>query len=54
MDPGPDKPPIGVDVDLGNAEFGGREIFVFVHSARRGIEFAAGGIDPFHFLDRHA
>ena len=33
---GPDQPAVGVDVDLGDAELGGRQVFVFVdaHGAR--------------------
>ena len=54
MDAGPDQPAVGVDVDLGHAELGRGEVFVFVHAARGRIELSAGRIDPLDFFDRHA
>ncbi len=54
MDPRPDEPAIGIDVDLGHAEFRRRQVLVFVHPAGRGVELAAGGVDAFDFLNRDA
>ena len=45
MDPRPDQAAIGVDVDFGHAELGGRQIFFFVDAARGRIELAASSID---------
>ena len=51
MHPGPDEPPIGVYIDLGDAEFGRGQIFILVHAAGRRIEFAAGRVDPLDFFE---
>lgn len=45
MNARPDEPAIGVDVHFGDAEPGGRQIFFFIHAARRWIEFAPTGVD---------
>ena len=42
MDASPDKPTVGVDIDLRHAQFGGGQIFVLVNAPSGGIEFAAG------------
>ena len=54
MDPGPDQASVGVDVDLGDTEFGCGKVFIFIHASRRRIELPTGGVDSFYFLDRHA
>jgi hypothetical protein len=45
MNARPDKPSIGVDVYFSDAEPGGRQIFFFIHAARRWIKFVPSGID---------
>ena len=42
MNTSPDEPSIGIDVDFGDAEPGGRKILLFVYSAGGGIELAPG------------
>ena len=44
MHAGPDEAAIGVDVYLGNSQAGGRQIFLFVHTAGARVESASGGI----------
>ena len=41
MHPRPNQAAIGVDIHLAHTELGGRQIFIFVHATRGGIEFAA-------------
>ena len=49
----PDQATIGVDIHLGHAQLRGREIFLFVHTAGRGIELAARRINALHLFHRN-
>ncbi len=50
----PDEAAVGVDVDLGHAELGGGQVFVFIDAARAGVERAAGRVDAADLFLRHA
>ena len=52
VDRAPDETPVGVDVDLGNSELGGREVLFFIDAA--GVfDGAAGVVDTINPLFRH-
>lgn len=50
MDAGPDEAAIGVDIHFGDAEFCCWKVFVFIYTAGRGIEGAAGSVDAADFF----
>ena len=53
IDGAPDQSAVGVDVHLGDAELGGRQILFFRHAAGRS-QFSAGLVDTFDPVHGHA
>ncbi len=54
VDAGPDEAAVGVDIHFGDAEFGGGQVFIFVHADSGRINRAASRIDASHFVGGHA
>src|ERR1041384_1316566 len=54
VDAGPDEAAVGIDVDLGDTQLGGRKVFVFIHAARARVELPTGGVNALNFFHWYA